>query len=208
MAVGSAAMATAGTSSSIDKSFQRRLISEFPVAGMVELGVGELDGCQCYMLAGVQSFTHPGLYCEILVSPDGLIAGCTCPYFLRLKRVCKCAKHILASARKYPDNLTLPVQNVFRFAPAHAFPDPEHIYAAAALDHPEAKCVGVVDQRRGQEILNDRVLASLDDSIRYARSADCDVKALELAAALLEHLKMQSPSPEAHPNVKRQRQRT
>jgi len=92
------------------------------------------------------------------------------------------------------------VQNVFRFAPAHAFPDPEHIYAAAALDHPEAKCVGAVDQRRGQEILN--------DSIRYARSADCDVKALELAAALLEHLKMQSPSPEAHPNVKRQRQRT
>lgn len=146
----------------------------------------------------VKSFSNPMAFYDVNVDSEGLMTECSCPYFLRLRRVCK---HLLVLARRFPGTLRLPELNIFRF-PSMGDALPEGDGGMNAL--PEQ--LEVTDEERAQEALNEKVAADMEACMRYIRAGDCDVKMLELIGAALEHAKTLVPLPDEHPNAKRQRQ--
>ena len=158
--------------------------------------------CECSLcVAGkycVKSFSNPMAFYDIGVDPLGVMSGCSCPYFLRLRRVCK---HMLVLARRFPDTLSLPMLNMFD-RPSVADSLPSNADSTGAL-------LGTTDapgERLEQEAVNHNVSATLEALAKYTRAADSDVRMVELLAADLEHAMTLVPTPDAHPNAKRVRQ--
>ncbi|KAF9378395.1 hypothetical protein BGX21_002909 [Mortierella sp. AD011] len=150
----------------------------------------------------VKSFSHPGLYYSITHDSEGRITGCSCPYFLGLRRVCK---HILSSVRRYPNDLSLPAQAIFPSESANSLVVSEQENFDSKLDVFEE--TGREDEDgREQETPNGRILAAMETATEMARLVHCDAQVLEKVLELIEHLKTLPTKQDPHSNNKRKRQ--
>ncbi|KAF8965838.1 hypothetical protein BGZ46_000497, partial [Entomortierella lignicola] len=152
----------------------------------------------------VESFSHPGLYYEISINLENMITGCSCPYYLRLRRVCK---HILSIFRVFSDSVVLPAQNNFTCTPV-----PTVVSGQEYFDDPPDQCeaediASTRDTIKDQEVFNDRVLAALDTATRIAKTHYCDIDTLRRVLELVEYMHNLEIKPGAHLNAKRQRQK-
>ncbi|KAF9178733.1 hypothetical protein BGZ51_007529 [Haplosporangium sp. Z 767] len=130
--------------------------------------VRKIDGELC-----VLSFTHLDLFYKVFVNAQNMVIGCDCPYFLRLRYICK---HILIVYRVYEAELLLPLQLVFRHAPRRPNVEPPVIeYDDTLLDLAHATVTtDKQEEKRQQDTLNLAALAALESLEKYVRASHCD----------------------------------
>ncbi|KAF9367786.1 hypothetical protein BGX21_007068, partial [Mortierella sp. AD011] len=129
-----------------------------------------LDGKYC-----VKSFSLEGHYYNLTVKNNNgtdTITECDCPYFCRLKRVCK---HILMAFRRFHKDLSLPPNNIFRFAPKRCLPVSGSLLddSSAISDTDTAEKERVQANVR-QENMNLSALAASSTLEKYLLRSNCD----------------------------------
>lgn len=134
---------------------------------------------------GFFSFTNPGLLYDIVVNDRNMIISCSCPYFLRIRRVCK---HIFSIARVL-SHLSMPEGAIFQYSTKHALPpvpirilSPTLVPAPTPVPEiPEAELVDtVVDQ----------------DQQQVNKQEDLDLEAMALLDAIKSHARCAVTTPE------------
>ncbi|GJJ78121.1 hypothetical protein EMPS_10480 [Entomortierella parvispora] len=99
----------------------------------------------------MNSFTNPGLFHEISVDERTLAISCTCPYFLRLGRLCK---HVFAIGRVYLE--------LRRSVSDKVQPSSDGTSSSAVAQGGSAPCDNTIDQSVEQRQASQSEQASLD----------------------------------------------